>query len=158
MQSFSAKIQIIGVNPYVLLPAAVLKALFIQAGKEKGPIPVKGTLNGHPYTQTLVKFSGKWRLYLNTPMRKATGLETGDKALFEIAFDPADRTLTMHPGLAHALKKNKKANSAFETLAPYRKKEIIRYIGFLKTEESLVRNIEKVINHLLGKERFAGRD
>ena len=77
-QSFSSKIQIIGVNPYVLLPASVLKNLFKEAGKNKGPIPVRGTLNENPFTQTLVKYSGRWRLYLNTPMRKAAGIDEGD--------------------------------------------------------------------------------
>ncbi|MFI5149727.1 MAG: YdeI/OmpD-associated family protein [Bacteroidia bacterium] len=158
MHSFTAKIQIIGVNPYVLIPAPILKSIFIQAGKDKGPIPVKGTLNGYGYIQTLVKFSGKWRLYLNTPMRKAAGIDTGDSARVEICFDPKPRILTMHVQLAIALDKNKKAKTVFETLAPYRQKEIIRYIGFLKTKESVERNIVKVIQHLLGKERFAGRD
>lgn len=71
MEQFSARIYIIGVNPYVLLPAKTLKAIFQQAQKSKGPIPVRGTMNGAVYTQTLVKYSGKWRLYLNMPMRKA---------------------------------------------------------------------------------------
>ncbi len=156
--SFSAKIYIIGVNPYVLLPAPILKQLFLHAGKDKGPIPVKGTINGHPYLQTLVKYSGKWRLYLNTPMRKAAGIDTGDNADVEITFDSAPRTIPMHPKLKKALVENKKANSTFEQLAPYRKKEIVRYINSLKTEESVNRNIDKVIRHLLGKDRFAGRD
>ena len=74
MESFTAKIYKIGVNPYMLLPLKVLKTLFVEAGKDKGPIPVRGTLNGKKFTQTLVKYSGKWRLYLNTPMRKAAGM------------------------------------------------------------------------------------
>ncbi len=67
MNSFKAKIEIIGINPFVFLPARVLKAIFIQAGKEKGPIPVRGTIDGHPYIQTLVMYSGAWRLYINGP-------------------------------------------------------------------------------------------
>ena len=92
MHSFSAKIYKIGANPYVLLPSAVLKQLFIQAGKDKGPIPVCGTLNGHKFIQTLVKYSGKWRLYLNTPMRKAANLDVGDVAKIEIQYDVVIRS------------------------------------------------------------------
>ena len=44
MLSFKANIEIIGINPYVLLPDKVLLALFKQAGKDKGPIPVKGKI------------------------------------------------------------------------------------------------------------------
>lgn len=158
MRSFFSKIHIIGVNPYVLLPASVLKELFLEAGKDKGPIPVKGKLNGNKFIQTLVKYSGKWRLYLNTPMRKISGIDIGEIANVEIEFDPEPRIIKMHSKLKDALSKNKKAESAFEKLPPYRQKEIVRYISFLKNEESIERNVAKVIQHLLGKERFAGRD
>lgn len=158
MKTFSAKILKIGINPYVLLPAEVLNTLFDQSGKDKGPIPVRGTLNGKEFTQTLVKFSGKWRLYLNTPMRQAAGIDVGDTADVKIEFDPGPRLTPMHPKLLHALSQNKKAKAAFEKLVPSRQKEITRYLNFLKTEESVVRNIEKVIRHLSGKERFAGKD
>ena len=158
MKIFSAKIKKIGVNPFVLLPRSVLKELFRQSGKNKVPIPVRGTLNGNKFIQTLVKFRGKWRLYLNTPMRKAAGIDTGDIANIKIEFDPKPRSIPMHPKLKQSLKKNKRAKAAFEQLSPYRRKEIMRYIGFLKTEESLVRNVSKVIGHLQGKERFVGRN
>lgn len=158
MNSFTARIYKIGINPYVLLPATVLKAIFKQAGKDKGPVPVSGTLNGHAFTQTLVKYSGKWRLYLNTPMRKAAGIDVGDMAEVSIAFDAKERTIAMHEQLQLALKQNKKAKLVFDKLPPSRQKEIVRYISFLKTEESVVRNVNRAIGFLAGKERFIGRD
>lgn len=158
MPAFKAIIQIIGVNPYVLLPDAVLKAVFKQAGKDKGPIPVKGTIDGHAYTQTLVKYSGYWRLYLNGPMRKAAGKDVGDTAAFTIDHDSTDRSLTMHPKLQKAITENKKAKAVFDALPASRQKEIVRYIGHLKNEESVDRNITRAIQFLLGKERFIGRD
>ena len=158
MKSFSAKIFIIGINPYVLLPEAVLGSLFKQAGKEKGAIPVRGTLNGNAFTQTLVKYSGKWRLYLNTPMRKAAGIDVGDIAKVKIEYDPEPRVIPMHPKLQQALAKNKKAKSAFEKLTPSRQKEILRYISFLKNEESVIVNVERAIQNLSGKGGFGGRE
>lgn len=158
MHIFSAKIFKIGINPYVLLPAAVLKEIFKQASKNKGPIPVRGELNGHAFIQTLVKYSGKWRLYLNGPMRKAAGIDVGDMAEVKIEFDPGPREISMHPKLKAALEKNKKAKTAFSKLPPSRQKEILRYIGFLKTEETVDKNIKRAIGFLSGKERFVGRD
>ncbi len=158
MQQFKAKIQIIGVNPYVLLPPAVLKAIFKQAGKDKGTIPVKGTLDGHAYIQTLVKYSGKWRLYLNTPMRKKAGKDVGDTVAVTIAFDPADRTIAMHGGLLKALEANPAAKHNFEKLSPSRQKEIVRYIANLKSEAAILKNIVRAVNFLLGDGRFVGRD
>jgi hypothetical protein len=158
MRSFSAIIEKMGVNPYVLLPESVLQSIFKKAGKEKGAIPVRGTLNRKKFLQTLVKYSGKWRLYLNTPMRNAAGIDVGDIAHVKIEFDPQLRIIEMHPLLLAALKKDPSANAAFEILSPSRQKEIKRYITNLKTEGSVMLNVAKIIRHLLGKERFAGRD
>jgi hypothetical protein len=157
-QSFSAKIFIIGVNPYVFVPSSVLKKLFLDAGKNTSPIQITLTVNGKKFPQNLVRYSGKWRLYLNTPMRKTAAKDVGDMIDIEIAFDPLPRIISMHPKLKEALLKNKAAHEVFKKLPPSRQKEIIRYISFLKTEETLLHNIEKAIDHLLGKQRFAGRD
>jgi hypothetical protein len=158
MKSFSSKIFIIGVNPYVLLPQKVLDAIFKQAKKDKGPIPVRGTLNGHKFTQTLVKYSGKWRLYLNTPMRKAAAIDVGDMAKVKIDFDTQERIIAMHPKLKKAFQQNKTAHDVFKKQSPSRQKEIVRYISFLKSEEAVARNIIRAIKFLEGKERFVGRD
>lgn len=155
---FKAKIYIIGVNPYVLLPVAVLKEIFKQAGKEKGTIAVRGMLDGHPYTQTLVKSSGKWRLYLNTPMRKKTNKDVGDTIEVAIEFDPVERTVPIPPKLLKALEDNPGAKAVFEQLSPSRQKEITRYIANLKSEEAIVKNVARAIGFLVGDERFAGRD
>lgn len=158
MYSFTAKIYIIGVNPYVLLPAKILKAIFKDAGKDKGAIPVKGTINNHPFIQHLVKYSGKWRLYLNTPMRKGTKADVGDTVSISISFDETIRETPMPEKLAAALSKNKKALKIFDGLSPSMQKEIKRYINNLKSEESIDKNVTRAINFLLGKERFIGRD
>jgi len=55
---FNAVIEIIGINPYVQIPEIILTEIFIQTGKDKGHIPIKGTVNGLPYLQTLVKYKG----------------------------------------------------------------------------------------------------
>jgi hypothetical protein len=158
MKQFSATIEKIGVNPFVFLPEKVLNHIFWQAGKNTGTIPVCGKLDQHPFIQTLVKYNGAWRLYLNTPMRKATGKDVGDTIEVKIEFDPVERTIPMHPKLKEVLEKNKKALAVFDQLSPSLQKEIVRYIGHLKTEESVERNIKKAILFLTGKERFIGRD
>lgn len=156
--SFKAKIDIIGINPFVLIPDQVLAGVFEQAGKSKGAIPVIMTIDGHAFPQNLVKYAGEWRLYLNQPMRTAAGKEVGATAAFTLQYDPSDRSIPMHPLLAKALESNPVAKEKFETLAPSRQKEIVRYIASLKTEESVVRNIERTVGFLTGKERFVGRD
>lgn len=136
----------------------MLKELFKQAGKTRGPIPVKGKLNGKPFTQTVVKFQGAWRLYLNTPMRQAAGIDEGDIAHVEMEFDNKPRLTPMHPQLKALLSKNKKLKTVFDKFPPYRQKEISRYLNNLKSAESVKKNMERVIQHLSGKGRFVGRD
>ena len=108
MKSFSAKIQIIGINPHVLIPATILGYIFQSAGRDKGAMPIKRKIGGETFIQNLVKCSGKWRLYLNGPMRKAARKNVGDTIDIKIDYDPAERTTPMHTELKSALKKIKK--------------------------------------------------
>ncbi|WP_025142632.1 YdeI/OmpD-associated family protein [Pedobacter jeongneungensis] len=157
-KAFKAEIKIIGINPFVFIPEEALNYIFHQSGKDKGQLPVKMKIDGYEFKQTLVKYAGDWRLYLNTPMRKAAGKDIGDIATFEIEFDTEERTISINPKLVQALAENKQAKDVFDGLAPYLQKEIIRYIANLKTEESIDHNVKKAIQFLLGKERFIGRD
>ena len=61
---------------------------------------------GKDFIQNLVKYSGKWRLYLNGPMRKAAGKDVGDIIDIKIDFDPKPRTTPIHPKLKKAFKEN----------------------------------------------------
>ncbi|MBN8581812.1 MAG: DUF1905 domain-containing protein [Anaerolineae bacterium] len=155
---FRAKIEIIGVNPFVFLPERVLSEVFKQAGKNKGKIPVKMKIDGHEFVQTLVKWKSAWRLYLNMPMRKAAQKAVGDVANFEIIYDPIERVFPIHPKFEKALKKNKQAQEVFNSLRPSLQLEINRYFSFLKTEATVDKNVERAIQFLLGKGRFVGRD
>jgi hypothetical protein len=150
MKSFSASVRIIGVNPYVPVPPNILSALLKKAGRPTSPLPVKGKLNGHRFTQTIVKYQGKQRLYLNTPMRNAARIGVGDKANVEVDFDGRPRIVPMHPKFKRALAKNKKALTTFQRLPPHRKKEILRYINFLKTAKSVDQVVSRMVKQLVG--------
>jgi hypothetical protein len=156
--SFHAVIEIIGINPFVFVPDKILEELFQKAGKNKGPIPICGTINNLPYQQNLMKFSGHWRLYINTKMLPKSPKRIGEEIAITIEFDSADRTIHPHPKLLQALIENPQANKVFESLVPSLQNEIVRYIANLKTEASVERNVIKAIGFLLGKERFIGRD
>src|SRR5947208_7858605 len=109
MKSFSAEIFKIGINPYVFVPEKILSYLFKKAGKEKGYIPVQLVINKQKFIQHLVKYSGDWRLYLNTPMRKTAGKDVGDVINIKIDFDSTERTTPMHEKFKIALNQNAKA-------------------------------------------------
>jgi len=163
---FSSTIAIINGNPYVRPPDAVLGYLFRAFGKNMGPIPIRGTINGASFRQSLVRYLGDWRLYVNGIMAKAAGLTyrgsivaiVGRRVKISIELDPSPLTYEMIPELKTSLSQNAKAAAAFTSLAPSRKKEILRYFSWLKSDEAKKRNINKVIEVLSGKKaRFMAR-
>ena len=158
MWSFKASLDIIGINPFVFVPQEILLAIFKEAGKDKGHIPVCGQVNGRPFEQTLLRYQGEWRLYINTTVLPNSPKRIGELIEVSIVVDKRDRTLHPHPDLIAALAQNKAAQARFDALPPSRQKEIIRYISALKTPESRAKNIKQAINFLLGNTRFMGRD
>lgn len=158
MQSFDAELEIIDGNPYVPLPSEILEKVFEAAGRDKSPIPVHGSVNSKPYRQTLVKFRGDWRLYVNLQMLDDSPRRIGEVLHIEIQYDPVERTVPMHPKLAAALAEDEAARAAFDDLVPSRQTEILRYIDSLKKEESVDKNVARTIRFLTGRDRFVGRD
>jgi hypothetical protein len=153
MASFRAKIYKVGINLCVKVPAsftATMRAV-------KGYIPVRGTIDGHPFIQTLVPVKGEpYRLYVNGIMLKAAQKKNGQYAVFTLEQDdtPAEIAHPMPLFFQQKLKEYK-LSEAFELLTPYRRKEIIRYLNFLKTAEAKERNAAKVIRML--REKKAGQ-
>ena len=155
--TFQAALEIIGINPFVSIPVEILEAVFQQATKDKGPIPVTGTINKKIYQQTLLKYSGQWRLYINTTMLKNSPKRIGELIEITITYDTSDRTIKPHPQFIKALSKNLKAKQSFDCLTPSMQKEMIRYIANLKTEQTRNRIIARAIDYLLGKSTFIGK-
>lgn len=158
MHSFTAELKIIGVNPYVSVPAEILASIFTSAGKSKGPIPVSGDVNGVAYTQTLVRYAGEWRFYINTKMLKNSPKRIGETLAITIDYDSADRSLVIHPQLQHALEQNPRAKQVFDSLAPSLRHEINRYISGLKSSAKVDENVRRAIDFLEGRGRFVGRE
>jgi len=158
MKTFSDEIHIIGINPFVFVPEEILAYVFEKAKKDKGPIRIKGTINKQPYKQTLMKYAGHWRLYINTAMLKDSPRRIGETIEISIDYDPKERFIEMHEKLKTALADNVKAKAIFDGLPPSRRHEIVRYISHLKSEESIDKNVVKAIRFLLGEGRFVGRE
>jgi bacteriocin resistance YdeI/OmpD-like protein/uncharacterized protein DUF1905 len=152
MGEFRATIALLGINPYVSVPAVHLKALFRAAGGSSGPLPILVSIHGVAFKQTLVKYQGEWRLYLNARMRRVAGKEAGQRLVLSVDFDPTPRVEPMPPELELAFAEDGAARAAFEALVPSRKKEILRYLNQAKTRTTLHRNVGKVIAFLLGRE------
>lgn len=143
--SFSATIYKIGINLVVDVPASITQ----QLRATKGYIPVKGVIENHPFEQTLCPVKGKeYLLYVNGLMLKGSGMKQGDTAHFSIEQNLEKRKDETFPEVLREKLIEQNLLSQFEALMPSRQKEIFRYIHYLKTEEALGRNLDKVIRML----------
>jgi len=150
MPSFNATVALLGINSYVSVPGPVLKRLFAAAARDKSPIAVRVVLNDASFRQTLVRYRGDWRLYLNTPMRKAAHKQVGDRLKLTVEYDPEPRTERIPAVLKQALHDDPKAQLSFGQLDASLKKDVLRHLNNLKTKSSLERNVENIISQLRG--------
>lgn len=146
MITFKAKIYKTGINAAADVPPEVTEGMVA----EKGYIRIKGKINGFAFTQTLVPVKdAPYRLFVNIPMLKGGKAAMGDTAEFAIAQDFTKKE-DYYPMVAALDKrlKTEKLTDAFEALSPSRKKDILKYLGYIKTEATLQKNIDKVILQL----------
>jgi hypothetical protein len=148
--AFAATIVKIGINPCVAVPPRVSRAF-----ARRGYVPVKGALNHSPIRATLVPVGGgRHRLYLNTEMRTEAGVGVGDRVRVTLEVDTARRKASIPPELTAALRRNRTAARAFAAATPSYRRDILLYLNWLKTPESMQRNVRKVIAYLV---RHRGR-
>jgi len=155
---FEAELEIIGINPFVSVPEPVLEAIFAAAGVRKGPIAIRGEINGAAYQQSLVRYAGAWRLYVNTAMLKNSPRRIGERVHVSVAHDPVGRPAPASAEFDRALAANPAARAVFDALPPSRRLEILRYIAMLKSPVSVARSVARAIAFLNGEGRFVGRD
>jgi hypothetical protein len=160
--SFTAVIEIRGVNPFILLSAS--RANAIKSGWRK-PLPVLIRINGKPAKAWRINMmpagDGSFYLYLHGDVRKASGTAVGDRVRAEIEFDPSYKNGPQHPMprcFKQALAGNSQALKHWTALIPSRKKELLRYFARLSSPGARARNLAKALHVLSGETgRFMGR-
>jgi Bacteriocin-protection, YdeI or OmpD-Associated/Domain of unknown function (DUF1905) len=161
--TFSAPIQVVGINPFVLVEAEQVAAL---RETWRRPLPVLVRINGGPETPWRTNMmpigDGSFFLYLHGEMRKAAGVDVGDVATVELRFDDTYRGGPTHESpewFERALEASPSARANWDGLSPSRRKEMLRYFAGLKTERAKERNLERALRVLGGEnERFMARD
>src|SRR5688572_22587854 len=147
--SFRAKIYKTGINWAVDVPERISTKL----EKSKGYIRIKGTINGFDFKTNLVPVKdAPHRLFVNGIMMKGGNTALGKVAAFDIEQNTTrlEEEYPVPPKLKKALQA-KRLTKQFENLTASRKKDILRYLYYIKTEETQQKNIDKVIKQLEGK-------
>lgn len=148
---FKAKIYKVGINWCVDVPVRITKAMIA----EKGYIKVKGQINGFDFAKNLVPVKNKpYRLFVNLIMMKGANTALGKTASFQIEqdFKKIIRNYPMPSLLTSQLAKTNLTTN-FNSLTTARKKDILKYLNSIKTEDTLAKNIDKVIKQLQAKEK-----
>jgi hypothetical protein len=163
---FRAEIQIIGVNPYVLVDVAQANSLHPMESQWRKPMPVVVQVNGKPHVPWHINMmpvgDGDFYLYLHNDIRKASDTKVGDSVDVKVWFDEIYRNGPQHDlpqEFSDALNKNQAAAAHWAQLPPSKQKEIVRYFAGLKSPEALQRNIVRATDVLEGNPgHFLGRD
>lgn len=111
-------------------------------------VPVRGTINRHPYRGTIFPMGGKYIFVVNRELRAAAGVKGGEMISMTMERDEEPRIITPPTDLARALKANKAAQAAWDKLSYTHKKEHARAVEDAKRPETRVRRIEKAIAQL----------
>lgn len=146
---FKAVIYKTGINWAVDAPLEITQKLT----KEKGYIRIKGQINGFDFKQTLVPVKNSpHRLFVNLIMMKGGQTAVGETAVFAIEQNDelVEKMYDMPDMLAASLKTNQ-LEKEFDQLSATRKKDILKYLHYLKTAETMQNNIDKVIVQLQQK-------
>ena len=159
---FTATMRIRDGNPCIAVSAA--RAARLRPGWKR-PLPVLVRIDGKPRKAWRINLmpagDGTFYLYLHGTVRKASGTGVGDRVQVEMAFDADYRNGPMHPMPAwfrSALAREPVAKANWDALPPSRRKEVLRYFSWLKSDEAKARNLEKALHVLSGRSgRFMAR-
>jgi len=148
---FKAEIYKTGINYCVDVPVNITSELTAL----KGYIKIKGTVNKYPFKKSLMPVkNGPYRLFVNMPTLKGANTAVGKIADFEIEqdFDVVIKAYPVPALLTQELRKRDLLED-FNKLTESRKKNILKYLSFIKTEATMLRNIGKLISQLEKKEK-----
>ena len=146
---FQATIYRIWMMRHVDVPEEICRVLQKEA-KTKKHIPVVAMVNGRSVRTTMVPAGGgRYRLTLNTTLRRAAHVDVGDLVGVELRLDRDSREIPLPPELRTVLKDHPKAWRAFETLPPGHRRQLLLFYTRAKSPHARERAAGFVIDHLL---------
>jgi len=112
---------------------------------KKGQIPVRATINGFTFRNSLMPRQGVHILGTGKDVLAAAAASPGDTVEVELALDDTPRTLAVPADLESALVHTPASAEAFARLSYSHKKEFVDWIESAKKPETRANRIEKAI-------------
>jgi hypothetical protein len=120
-----------------------------EPGKPKY-VPVVAIVNGCTARVSLMPAGGgRYRIQLNTALRKAARADVGDVVHVELRLDRASREQPVPADLRLALKENPAARRAFDELTTGHRRHFIKWFDSAKGPDTRIRRLGRAIDFLL---------
>ena len=121
-----------------------------ELGKGKRP-PVKVTINGYTYRNTVAVMGGQYMIGVANEHRKPAKVENGGTVDVTLELDLEKREVVVPPELAAALAKDKTAKAAWDRLSYSHQRQHVEPIAAAKAEETRARRVAKTMEMLKGE-------
>jgi hypothetical protein len=119
---------------------------------KKSRVPVEGTINGFQFRNSLMpNGDGTHLMTISKELMAGAGAGQGERVKVSIKLDDSPREVELPEELAEALKSDKKAAEAFETLAHSHKKEYTDWVGGAKRAETRTSRAAKAVEMIREK-------
>ena len=132
-----------GTTMGMVVPPAIVEAL----GKGKRP-PVRVTINGYTYRNTVAVMGGQYMIGIAHEHRKPAKVENGGTVDVTLELDLEKREVAVPPELAKALSKDKAAKAAWDKLSYSHQRQHAEPIANAKAEDTKARRVAKTMEML----------
>jgi hypothetical protein len=109
---------------------------------------VRGTINGVEFRSRLAVYGGRSYLGLTAPVRRAAGIDVGDRIDVSLEADEELRVVAVPAEFTAALAASPAAKAAYDRLSFTHRKEYAGWIGEAKRPETRERRTNKAIDLL----------
>ncbi|MFV1981066.1 MAG: YdeI/OmpD-associated family protein, partial [Rhodothermia bacterium] len=141
--SFSTVIYQIGQNRCIDVPAEAV------AGRGENTVPIVLTVGGRSVATNLIsRGDARFRVFVNSHLRKAAGADTGDTIDVEIRLDLSSREPEIPEILRTALDDSTWAMSTFRQLTINQRREIVQFAKDAKAEDTRARRVIRIMEVL----------
>jgi hypothetical protein len=109
--------------------------------------PVRGTVNGTPFSTRVAVYGGKYYLGFNREIRDAAGIGDADELTIELERDHMPREVEVPAAFGEALAAAG-AREEFDALSYTHRREYVRWIEEAKRDETRERRVAKAVEML----------
>jgi hypothetical protein len=97
--------------------------------------PVRGRIDGYPFTTTVARYGGVDYLAFRREVREAAGVEVGATVAIEVELDTSERVVEVPGDLATALG-HARVRATFDGLSYTHRKEYVSWVEEAKRDET----------------------